>query len=166
MMWVDKAFDRNDYFVIAIVIVSWLIFFIMPKVFSKQVTVLIFLYTVTAAGVFDNSIGAVPFDFYDIMDGPAYSGMDVIVYLLYPPFGYFFLYLYHKFKVGGFYILLFISLWTAAAITIEWVYNKMGVFHYKNGNNIFYSICTYLVVQSLLVVYYHMIKEKQLEKQN
>lgn len=76
MMWVEKGFDSNDYFVLAAVMVSWGIYFYMPKIFSKQITVLIFLYTLTAAGIFDNSFGAPPFDFYDIMDGPAYTGMD------------------------------------------------------------------------------------------
>ncbi|MBT2696723.1 hypothetical protein J7E79_04735 [Bacillus sp. ISL-40] len=71
MKLVENKFDMNDYFVIFAVILSWGILFFLPKVFSKQLTILIFLYSLTAAGLFYNSMGAAPFDYYDIMDGPA-----------------------------------------------------------------------------------------------
>lgn len=158
MMWVEDKFDMNDYFVIFAVMISWGIYFFLPKVFSKQLTILIFLYSLTAAGLFDNSLGAPPFDFYDIMDGPAYTGMDLVVYLLYPPFAYLFLLVYKKLQVSNRYSLVFILCFTTAALAIEWVYYKMGVFQYKNGNSIVYSICSYLFIQSLLVVFYRFLQ--------
>jgi hypothetical protein len=158
MMLVENKFDQNDYFVIFAVIVSWGIFFLLPKVFSKQITILIFLYSLTAAGFFDNSIGAAPLDFYDIMDGPAYTVMDVVVYFLYPPFSYIFLYVYKKYQIKNRYIVFFIASFTTVAIAIEWVYHKMKVFTYKNGNSIVYSICVYLIIQSLLIVFYRFLK--------
>src|SRR3954447_10813861 len=99
MMLVENKFDQNDYFVIFAVIISWGIYFFLPKVFSKQLTILIFLYSLTAAGLFDNTMGAAPYDHYDIMDGPAYTVMDVVVYFIYPPFSYLFLYLYKKYQI-------------------------------------------------------------------
>jgi hypothetical protein len=131
----------------------------LPKIFSKQVTVLIFLYSLTAAGLLDNSLGAAPFDFYDIMDGPAYTVMDVVVYFLYPPFGYIFLLLYQKLKISNRFLILFISLFTLFSVIIEWVNNKMGVFHYKNGYSIIYSVCVYLVVQSTFILFFKLIKK-------
>jgi hypothetical protein len=157
MMLVENKFDLNDYFVIFAVILSWGIFFFLPKVFSKQLTILIFLYSLTAAGLFDNSVGAEPFDFYDIMDGPAYTIMDVVVYFLYPPFSYLFLYLYKKYQIRDKYLVFFISSFTAAAIAVEWVCYKTGVFEYKNGNSIHYSVCAYLFIQSLLIVIYRFL---------
>lgn len=158
MMFLEDKFDLNDYFVICAVLVSWGIYFFLPKVFSKQLTILIFLYSLTAAGLFDNSIGAEPFDFYDIMDGPEYTVMDVVVYFLYPPFSYLFLYLYKKYQIKDRYLVFFIASFTAAAIAIEWVFYIMGVFHYKNGNSIKYSVCTYLFIQSLLIVFYRFLR--------
>ncbi|MEH7073280.1 hypothetical protein [Neobacillus drentensis] len=157
MKLVENNFGLNDYFVIFAVILSWGIYLLLPKVFSKQMTILIFLYSLTTAGLFDNSVGAPPFDYYDIMDGPAYTVMDVVVYFLYPPFSYLFLFLYKKFQIQDSYLVFFIISFTALAIGVEWVNHKMGVFHYKNGNSIIYSVCAYLFIQSLLVVLYRFL---------
>ncbi|MEH7305149.1 hypothetical protein [Neobacillus drentensis] len=164
MMLVEDKFDLNDYFVIFAFIISWGIYFFLPKVFSRQITILIFLYSLTTAGLFDNSMGAEPFDFYDIMDGPAYTVMDIVVYFLYPPFAYGFLFIYKKLQLRDRYLVLFIFSTSVAATAVEWVYHKMGVFAYKNGNSIIYSICTYLVVQSLLIGLYRFMLVKELEK--
>ncbi|PFP25735.1 hypothetical protein COJ96_18405 [Bacillus sp. AFS073361] len=161
MMLVEHKFGQNDYFVICAVLVSWGIFFFLPKVFSNQLTILIFLYSLTAAGLFDNSFGSEPFDFYDIMDGPAYTVMDIVVYFLYPPFSYLFLYIYKKFQIKDRYLVFFILSFTAVAIGVEWVYHSMGVFHYKNGNSIIYSVCTYLFIQSLLIVFYRFLRPNE-----
>jgi len=161
MMWVEDKFDLNDYFVIFTLIISWGMYYFLPKVFSKQMTILIFLYSLTAAGLFDNSIGAKPLDFYDIMDGPAYTVMDVVVYFLYPPFSYLFLFIYKKLQIKDRYLLVFILCFTATAIAVEWVYYKMGVFHYKNGNRTIFSVCTYLFIQSLLIFLYRFLTVKE-----
>lgn len=161
MMFAENKFDLNDYFVIIALFLSWGIYFFLPKVFSKQMTILIFLYSLTAAGLFDNSVGAAPFDFYDIMDGPAYTVMDVVVYFLYPPFSYLFLYLYKKHQIRDQYLVFFIASFTAAAIAVEWVFHKAGVFEYKNGNSIIYSICAYLFIQSLLIAVYRFLTIKE-----
>jgi hypothetical protein len=161
MRLVEDRFDLNDYFVIFAVIISWAIFFLLPRVLSKQVTILIFLYSLTVSAFFDNSVGAAPWDFYDIMDGPDYTVMDVVVYFLYPPFSYFFLFIYKKFKIKDRYLILYIPSFTAVAIAVEWVYHKMKVFEYKNGNNIIYSICVYLTIQSILILFYRYLALNQ-----
>lgn len=161
MTWTEKGFDLNDYIVIAALVISWSAYFILPKIFSKQLTVLIFLYSMATASIMDNSFGAAPFDFYDIMDGPDYTVMDLFVYLLYPPFGYFFLYFYQKLEVKDPFSVLFISMGTLFSYYIEWFYYKMNVFQYKNGYQPIYSICIYLVIQSSLILFYRLIKEKQ-----
>lgn len=158
MKWTEKDFGQNDFFVIAAVIISWSVFYFLPKIFSKQLIVLIFLFSLTISSIFDNSFGADPFDLYDIMDGPAYTGMDLVVYLLYPPAGYIFLFLYEKFQIPDRFLMLFIILFTAFSLGIEWIYHKMGVFHYKDGYSIVYSISIYLFVQSLFVLFYRFLK--------
>lgn len=158
-MWTEKGFGMNDIFILIVIAVSWSLYFWMPKMYSRQVSVLIFLYSVTVAGIFDNSFGSKPFDFYDIMDGPAYTIMDVAVYFMYPPFGYFFLFLYQKLRVNVRYLLLFISIFTIISVGIEWFFYRMGVFHYKNGYSFIYSGCIYLVVQLLFIQFYHLVKK-------
>jgi hypothetical protein len=161
MKLVEDKFDLNDYFVIFAVIITWALFFLLPKVLSKQVTILIFLYSLTVSAFFDNSVGADPWDFYDIMDGPDYTVMDVVVYFLYPPFSYLFIFIYKRFKIKDRYLIVYIPCFTAAAIGVEWIYHKMRVFEYKSGNNIFYSICVYLTIQSVLIVFYRYLSLNQ-----
>lgn len=160
VQWTEKGFGMNDYFIIAAVILSWSIFFFLPKIFSKQLIILIILFSLTVASIMDNSFAVAPFDYYDILDGPEYTFMDLVVYLLYPPFGYFFLYFYKWLQIRIQYIFLYITAATFIAVCFEWINQKMGVFHYKNGYQIIYSICFYLVFQTILLVYYRWIKFK------
>lgn len=158
MEWTEQGFDLNDYIVIGGLLISWSCYFVLPKIFTKQVTVLIFLYSMTTASIMDNSFGAAPFDFYDIMDGADYTGMDLMVYLLYPPFGYFFLYFYQKLKVKGRFVILFISVASLLSLCMEWFFFKMNLFQYKNGYQIINSLCVYLAIQSIHILFYRVIK--------
>jgi hypothetical protein len=160
MSWTETGFDINDYCVLSGVIITWGIYFFIPKLFSKQFRVLIFLFSLTVASIMDNSFGVTPFDYYDIMDGPKYTGMDLVVYLLYPPYGYFFLYFYKKFCLSDTYIVFYISSATFISICYEWFLHNVGVFHYKNGYQIVYSICFYLFFQSILIIYYRLVELK------
>jgi hypothetical protein len=160
MSWTESGFGLNDYCVIASVIITWSIYFVIPKLFSKQFRVLIFLFSLTVASIMDNSFGVTPFDYYDIMDGPKYTVMDLVVYLLYPPYGYLFLYFYKKLCLSDIYIVFYISTATIISICYEWLLHNVGVFHYKNGYQFVYSICFYLFFQSILIIYYRLVEFK------
>jgi hypothetical protein len=161
MSWTEAGFGFNDYCLLGLIIITWGIFFYLPKLFSKQFTVLTFVYSITFPSIIDNSFGVTPFDFYDIMDGPKYTGMDLVVYLLYLPYGYIFLYFYKKFCLSDNYIVVFISIATIISLCFEWINHKMGIFHYKHGYQIIYSICFYLLSQSILIVYYRVEELKR-----
>lgn len=133
MSWTETGFDFNDYFVLAGVIIVWGIYFFIPKLFSKQFRVLIFIFSLTVASIMDNSFGVIPFDYYDIMDGPKYTGMDLVVYLLYPPYGYFFLYFYKKLCLSDKYIVFFISIATIFSICYNGYFIKLEFFIIKMG---------------------------------
>lgn len=151
-MIVEKSFGMNDWVVISGVFIIWLIFFILPKSFPRQHTILVMLYGLTVASVIDNSFGTNPFDYYDIMDGPEYTLMDGVVYLLYPPYAYFFFYIYRlfHFKVKG--NIFYIILWSFISVFVEGVFTKFGVFHYKGGFSIYFSFSIYLIVQTGLLI--------------
>jgi hypothetical protein len=161
MSWTESGFGTNDYWLLGLIIITWCVFFRLPKIFSKQFTVLIFIYSLTIPSIMDNSIGVNPFNFYDIMDGPKYTGMDLVVYLLYPPNGYFFLYFYNKFCIDDKHIVLFITITTITSFCFEWINHKLGIFHYKNGYQIVYSPSFYLISQTLLVLYYRIVELKR-----
>ena len=152
-MIVEKAFDTNDWVVLLSSAILWLIVYFLPPKISRTNSILIMLYGVTVASFWDNSFGTEPLDFYDIMDGPVYDLMDFFVYFLYPPFAYFFIYVYQLFdlKVTG--TVIYIIIWSLLSAFTESVLTSLHVFTYKNGFNIYFSFCIYLVVQSGLLAY-------------
>ncbi|TYR73145.1 hypothetical protein FZC79_19770 [Rossellomorea vietnamensis] len=97
---VEERFGLNDIFVISLIIVLYGLIFTLKSPFrNRMISFLLILWGIVIAGLFDNTLGASPYDYYDIMDGEKYTGMDLVAYLLYGPFGYFFIYIMEKWKI-------------------------------------------------------------------
>jgi hypothetical protein len=157
----EHAFDMNDYFVLSCIVVAYVIMFVLPKRFPLPVILLLMLFSSTAASMLDNSIGGHIFDLYDIMDGPEYTIMDFIVYLLYAPFGYFFMYIYDFFRLKGMLAVGYIALLSLLSTGFEWVCLQAEVFHYKDAYSIYYSFLIYILSQSGIVLFYRFIADHQ-----
>ncbi|MGB8954307.1 MAG: hypothetical protein WCC10_02980 [Tumebacillaceae bacterium] len=156
----ERAFDLNDYVLLALIVIGFGLVYKLPKRFPRTVTLLLLLFCSTVASLPDNSLGGFSIDLYDIMDGPTYSIMDFIVYFFYPPYGYLFVYFYDRLQVKGFWNVLYITGCSLAAIALEWVCVKVGIFQYKNGYFINYSFCIYLATQSMTLFFYRYITYK------
>lgn len=157
----ERAFDLNDYFVLSCIVVAYGFMYILPKRFPSSITYLLLLFSSTCACMLDNSIGGNIFDLYDIMDGPAFTIMDFVVYLLYAPFGYFFIYFYDLFRLKGILTVGYIALISLLSTGFEWVCLKVGVFHYKDSYEIYYSFCIYIFSQTGTVLFYKFIMDQQ-----
>ncbi|RAP73758.1 hypothetical protein DL346_26245 [Paenibacillus montanisoli] len=153
----ERGFGTNDIFLISCIIVVYGIMFLLPKRFPLPVTILLLCFSASIASILDNSISGHIFDLYDIMDGPQYSIMDFIVYPLYAPFGYFFIYAYDLFRLKGLRTVVYISLCSLLSVGFEWLCYKAGVFHYKNGYHLWYSYPIYLLSQTATVYFYKFI---------
>ncbi len=141
------------------IIIAYAIIFFLPRLFKDRfLSFLLIFYGITFAGFFDNTIGAAPFDYYDIMDGPKYTIMDLFAYLVYGPYGYLFIYYYEKFHITGKKVIIYIMIWMVIGIVFEWINLKFEVFTYKGGYKLAYSIPIYLAVQSILILFYKYIK--------
>ncbi|WP_246942832.1 hypothetical protein [Bacillus pinisoli] len=157
--FVEEAFGGNDIFVFVIIALGFMVIWLLPKQFeSRFFSFLIISYGIVWASLFDNTIGAAPFDFYDILDGPKYTIMDVIAYLMYGPYGYFFIYIFDRFHIKGRYVAFYIILWTCFGVAFELVNVMVGVFTYKDGFTWVFSIPIYLFVQSFLLIFYKYLK--------
>lgn len=157
-MWVEKAFDLNDWVVLGSIVIVWSLFYLLPKgLLSKQAKIFVFLFSLSISTIFDCTSASLSIDYYDIMDGPKYTVMDLIVYILYMPFSYFFIYLYEFFKIKSYMIILYIIVWSLLSIGVEYFYHLMNVFTYKNGYQVYFSYCVYLTVQTLLLFLYTKI---------
>ncbi|TYS18468.1 hypothetical protein FZC78_02710 [Rossellomorea vietnamensis] len=155
---VEERFGLNDIFVISLIIVLYgLIFTIKSPFRNRMISFLLIMWGIVVAGLFDNTLGASPYDYYDIMDGEKYTDMDLVAYLLYGPFGYFFIYIMEKWKIKNIRLLLYILAWSLMGIAFEYVNVKVGVFIYKNGYELFFSFPIYLFTQTALVYFYKFI---------
>lgn len=154
----DQQFNQNEWFVIFVFIISFFIILKLPMRFSKATT-----FTLVLLGIFigmfaDHTISIPPFDFYDVNDKSAYEAFDFLTYVMYGPYAYLFLYLYDYFKISGIKVILYIILWTSLGILMEYMAHLLGVFHYKQGYRLLFSIPIYLWIQSLVLVYFHILK--------
>ncbi|QOR64766.1 hypothetical protein IM538_12945 [Cytobacillus suaedae] len=157
----DQQFNQNEWFVLFVLIITYLIVYKLPKRFSKATTITLTLLGVYIGMLADHSISIPPFDFYDVNDKSTYQVFDFLTYVMYGPFGYLFLYFYDYFDIKGFKTMLYIVFWTSIALLMEYVAAKLGVFHYKQGYRLLFSVPIYLWFQSLLIVYYHLMKKYQ-----
>lgn len=150
-------FDSNEWFILASLFISIVIFIVLPKRFPHTLTILILLYCMFVPKLLDTIIGTKPFDFYDINDSPKYEIFDLLTWFTYIPFGYFFLYFYDKWHVTGFMILIYVVTWSGLAVGIEWLALKMDVFTFLKWQSI-YSLPMYLVVQCSYILFFLQIK--------
>ncbi|MDB5053218.1 MAG: hypothetical protein JWM44_1268 [Bacilli bacterium] len=155
----ERAFDLNDCFVLSFIVVAYGFMYILPKRFPLSVTCLLLLFCSTTACMLDNSIGGDIFDLYDIMDGPAYTIMDFVVYFMYAASGYFFIYFYDLFRIRGIGTIGYIAFFSLLSAGFELLCIQVNVFHYKDSYIIYYSFCIYLVSQTGTILFYKFIMD-------
>lgn len=153
----DDRFNGNVWVVLGIMAAGLLSFLILPKPFTKLEAWFNLLLGVTVGLMFDHTIAVPPYDYYDVGDEAMYQWFDVLSYGMYAPFGYFFIYGYERWNVRGLWIMVYVLAWAAFAMGLEWGCQQVGIFHYKNGYKLLYSLPVYLIVESLHLVLYRVL---------
>ncbi|MGG3466179.1 hypothetical protein ABES02_01125 [Neobacillus pocheonensis] len=156
MMPLPEKFDENEWFLIGCVVVSYLVLFFLPKRFPRSTTILFLLIGTTIARLSDHFLASPKLDLYNIMDTPNYDFFDLITYFLYAPFSYLFVYFYDRWKIKGYWILVYLLLCTSGGTLFEWVNKEFGVFTYK-GWRLSYSFSVYLAVQCFVLLFFHLV---------
>jgi hypothetical protein len=154
----DNAFNVNEWFILISLVVGFTVVWLCPKRFPVKEGILFMLYGMFTGKFFDHTISISPFDFYDVNDTSAYQFIDFVSYIMFAPYSYFFVYLYEQLQIKRLMVPLYILFWCAIAIGIEYFALLLGVYHYKNGYKIFYSIPIYLSTQSILLWILHRIR--------
>jgi hypothetical protein len=147
-------FDQNEWTILAAVILNILIFSFFPKKIPKEITPLIILLSISFPKIMDHSMAVKPFDLYNITDTSKYELFDLVLYGVYPAFGYLFVYFLDYFK--GLKVVIYFTFWTIIAIGIELLLVKLHVFVYT-GWKLVYSLPIYIVVLSLTFLFYKFI---------
>jgi hypothetical protein len=157
----DDRFNSNEWLVISLIVIGFGAILLFPKPFTKTQALFNLLIGIVFGLMFDHTIALPPFDYYDVGDQAQYQLFDIFSYTMYGPFGYFFVYFYYKFRIRSYFTMLYIGIWTLSGIALEWVGLLTGIFHYKNGYQLYYSVPIYLFLQSLHLLLYHFIFKKE-----
>lgn len=153
----DQKFNSNEWFVIITLIIGVILVWKLPKRFSIKQSLVYFIGFVFLGLVFDSTVGIEPIDYYDVIDKSSYELMDFVSYLSYGPFGY----LYDYFKIENKYNTIYVLLWTIISVVTEYFAHVFGVFHYKNGYEIYYSFPIYLLILMSYLYLYKFINSKK-----
>lgn len=163
----DHAFNGNEWFVIISMIILYYLIWKLPKIMSTSEAIAYTIYGMFIVVIHDHNMGVGPFDYYDVNDSSAFQFMDFLSYIMFGPYSYILIWLYIKLNIRGYQHILYILAWTSLAILIEWLTTKIGLYHYKNGYSIYYSIPIYLGVQTLQLVIYNLhSREKRMNSLN
>lgn len=158
MISYDNRWNANEWFVIGMLIVGAAILTLLPKRFPLRWSAVFTLYGIFAGLFLDHSISVKPVDYYDVNETSKYEFLDFLTYLMYGPFSYLFAYLLDRWSVKPSYAPLYVLGWSILSIGVEWVADRAGVFHYKNGYGLYYSFPIYLLMSSLYLVFLYKAK--------
>lgn len=161
----DQQFNQNEWFTIILLIIGIILVWKLKDRFSKKELITYLLYSVFIGMFFDHTISIVPFDYYDVNDLTLYEFMDFITYLMYGPFGYLYIYIFDRFKVKTKYAPIYILLWALVSVTMEHIARGFGVYHYKNGYQIYYSFPIYLFTLTSNLCLYKFLQSKKISNQ-
>ncbi|KGX91807.1 CBO0543 family protein [Pontibacillus marinus] len=154
----ETAFDWNEWFVIITLVSLSFFIFRIPKIFPPIEAIGYYLFGITIVYFFDHTTSVRPWDLYDVNDSSKYQLMDFIYYVMNGPFSYMFIYLYSKLNIKGHYNILYIFIWSSFSVLAEWIGVKIGLFHYDKGYNMYWSLPIYMLVQIILIIYYHLVQ--------
>lgn len=151
-----EAFDENECFFVITLVVTMMLYRIVPKRYSTSTTLLLFIFPATFSRLTDKFLSAPDKDLYDVFDSPAFELFDLFAYTMYAPFGYFFIYLYDYWKLKGLKLVGYLLVWGVFSIGFEWISHQFHVFKYKDFTfSLGFSI--YISSHILTILYYHLI---------
>lgn len=161
----DILLQRNTIFIIVCLVLSYGFISFLPSTLPRSVSILMMLFSLDMAKGLDTSIGVPPFDFYNTNIYPFFDIADWLTWCLYPVFGYLFVYYYHKLRIYGIMIPLYILICSLMGTVYEALNVYFDVFQYHQWR-LSYSFCIYLMVQTLSIILFTRLKKKWLEQQN
>lgn len=163
ILYPPVQFDGNEWFIILAAILNFMILFRLPRTFKVIEIVIIWIFNYFLAEFADFSIAVPPLDFYDFNDWPEYEYFDLVLYVfIYPPAAYLMLYYYHKWKLRGWPLAVYILMWAFITTGLEGAAAIFHVFTYKKWKLI-YSFPAYVLIYGLNILVFRFVS-KQLEK--
>jgi hypothetical protein len=158
MMPFPETFDQNEWFVLISLFLSFLVIILLPKRMPLSIIILMMIFATTVARLADHLLATPRHDLYNIMDSGKFDFFDLLLYFVYAPFGYIFVYVYERLKVKGYWTIIYIYLWSIFGAFFEWVAVQFKVFEY-HGWELKYSFTFYVCTQALTLLFYGYLRK-------
>lgn len=152
-----EGFDKNEISILIMVVLGYGILFLLPKKFNRDTTLLFLLWGFTIGVFFDFTIGGGLIDFFKLNDSNSYRIFDLLYYLLFAPFSYFFIYFYESFRIKRKSFMWYVVAWAVVGVGMQWVFTWMEIIHFQKGYQIHYSFPIFIMTQTITGLYYELI---------
>ncbi|WP_438446990.1 hypothetical protein [Gorillibacterium sp. sgz5001074] len=160
MLW--EHFDKNEWFVLTMLVAAYGAIAILPKILPRSIVIPALIWGFASSTLFDFTIGGGLMDFYRVNDSNHYELTDLLIYFMFAPYGYFFVYFFEVLQITRKTAPLYILAWTFAGLLVQVVAEWMGMTHYQRGYRLEYNVVVFLAVQSVTaLVYMHVQKQLQ-----
>jgi hypothetical protein len=164
MLW--EHFDRNEWYVLIMLVSSYAAVLLLPKKIPVYLMILSLVWGMACSVLVDFTIGGGLLDFYQVNDSNRYELTDLWTYLMFAPFGYFFIYFYEWLNIGRKTLVYYVLGWTAVAYAVQWLSEWMNMTHYQMGFRREYDIPIFLIVQTITGLFYTNMKSRLDKTQN
>lgn len=158
ILW--EQFDKNEIYVLAMLVMVYGIMYKLPKKLPRNITLLFLLWGFASSTLFDFTIGGGLLDLYKVNDSNRYELTDFLTYFLFATFGFYFVYFYQVLGINKRRFIAYVLGWTIIGLVMEKLSSWMGVTHYQNGYVLPYSIAVFLVVQTTTGLFFELIKKR------
>jgi hypothetical protein len=149
--------NANEWLILGTIAAGWTYVYLYRRLFPKPMLVLLLASSLMIAMTLDLLLGAPPLDRYDINDTQHVEWFDMLLYLVYPPFGFLFLHGYTRFRTPQGAVLVYIILFSLFGIVVEWLMDSAGVFRYK-GWKFVDSYPVYMLVQGVYILFFRWVR--------
>lgn len=157
ILW--EHFDRNEWYVMAMLVIAYGALILLPKRLPPKWMVLGLVWGFASSTLFDFTIGGGLIDFYVVNDSDRYELTDLLVYFLFATFAYFFIYFFEVLKISKKTLIYYIIGWTIVAFIMQWVSEWMRLTEYQKGYKMEYNIVVFLIIQTITGWFYSRFKE-------
>lgn len=155
-----QHFDKNEISLIILNVLAYFALFLLRKKFPPQIRNVALMWGLAIGILFDFTIGGGLIDFYKVNDSNRYEGADVLYYILYAPFGYFFFYFYDALKIDKKTFLFYVLAWSFVGLAAQWLFNILDIITLQKGYRLAYSFPVFLLTQTVTGIYFEMIRRR------
>ncbi|UIR28625.1 hypothetical protein LZP85_11525 [Priestia flexa] len=151
--------SKNEVILLCMIGLAIVIALLLPRKLTKEIAILSWLWGLASGLVFDFTIGGGIIDFYTVNDSPHYELFDGLYYVLFAPFGYFFIYFYEALHISKYTFIYYILTWTLIGMGMNWVFITSDIIAFQNEFTIIYSFSVFLLIQTITALAYEQLKK-------